>query len=522
MPPSVNRRIGRAAMIVSIGVLLSRLLGFVREMVFAGILGANAQSDEYFVAFLIPDFLNYLLAGAFLTITFVPIFMRHLAAEDEAEAWRAFSAIVRLLAVGMIALVAVAMLLAPHVITLIEPGFTAEQVVRATRLTRIVLPAQIFFVTGSMLMAVQYAKEQFVIPTLAPIIYNVGIIAGGLLLGYFADLQVEGFAWGVLAGAFVGNFAVQVWGARRAGMRLDFRVPWFHPALVEYLKLAIPLMLGQSVVVLDEQLGRSFGSLAEDGAVSWLNYARRVMLVPAGVIAQAAGVAAYPYLARLVEEGKLREVADTVANALRYVLFLSLPAAVILALVSEPAIALLFQRGQFGVDDTRATAAALVFYAFAIPLWGIAQLVNRGFYARRQMWTVVIVGTAGTLAAIPLYYVLLGAMGHPGLALASTLALALYCTALLVIWAVRTSAAPLRVLVGSVLRSLAATAAAAGAFWGVSALLSESLLDRGWIWTVVYLVVMGITFALAFGGVILLLRSEELTAMLARLRRRST
>ena len=501
------------------GVLLSRVLGFVREMVFAAILGANAQSDEYFVAFLIPDFLNYLLAGAFLTITFVPIFTRHLAADEEDEAWRAFSAIIRVLALGMIALVAVAMVLAPHVITLIEPGFTSEQVVRATRLTRIVLPAQIFFVTGSMLMAVQYAKERFVIPTLAPIIYNVGIIAGGLLLGYFADLQVEGFAWGVLAGAFVGNFAIQLWGARQVGMKLSFSVPWIHPAMLEYLKLAIPLMLGQSVVVLDEQLGRSFGSLAEDGAVSWLNYARRVMLVPAGVIAQAAGVAAYPYLARLVEEGKLRELADTVANALRYVLFLSIPAAAILALVSEPAISLLFERGQFGFADTQATAAALVMYAFAIPLWGIAQLINRGFYARRQMWTVVIVGTAGTLAALPLYYVLLQAMGHEGLALASTIALAVYCTVLVVIWAARTERSALRVVMGSVLRSVAASAAASGAVWGASRLLQQWLVDRGFVATVVYLAVMGITFALVFGAASLVMRSPELSTTLTRLRR---
>nr|NIU22305.1 murein biosynthesis integral membrane protein MurJ [Actinomycetota bacterium] len=172
---------GIAAAIVAVGTLLSRVLGLVRQVVFAWLLGAGSAGDEYFVAFLIPDFLNYLLAGAYMAITLIPILTRRFAAGDDEDAWRAFWAVARPLTIGSVALVVVAMPLVEPVLRLIEPGFTDEQVANAARLTRIVLPAQIFFILGQLLTAVQFARERFVIPTLGPIVYNIGIIAGGLI-----------------------------------------------------------------------------------------------------------------------------------------------------------------------------------------------------------------------------------------------------------------------------------------------------------------------------------------------------
>ncbi|MDH3425466.1 MAG: murein biosynthesis integral membrane protein MurJ, partial [Acidimicrobiia bacterium] len=222
---SVTSRIGRAALIVGGGILLSRVLGLVRDMVFASVLGANTFTDEYQVAFIIPDFLNYLLAGGYMAITFIPILSRHLSNDDEEGGWAAFSAILRPLTAGMLIFVAVAMVMARPVIDLIEPGFTAEQVDRAAHLTRIVLPAQVFFVVGTLFMAVQYAKEKFFIPTLAPILYNVGIIAGGLLI-QGDEPSPDGFAWGVLGGAIVGNFLIQWYGAHQAGLRIQLGGSW--------------------------------------------------------------------------------------------------------------------------------------------------------------------------------------------------------------------------------------------------------------------------------------------------------
>ena len=466
---SLYRSMGIAAAIVAGGTLLSRVLGLVRQIVFAWLLGAGATGDEYFVAFLVPDFLHYLLAGAYMAITLIPILTRRFAAGDEEDAWRAFWAIARPLAIGMTALVVIAMPLVEPILRAIEPGFTDEQVANAARLTRIVLPAQLFFILGQLLTAVQFSRERFLIPTLGPIVYNIGIIVGGLALGLGReDPTADGFAWGVLGGAIVGTFLLQWWGARRCGLRFPTGSLRRHPTVRRYFTLAIPLMLGQSLVVLDEQLGRTFGSLVEDGGVSWLTFGRQTMLVPVGVIAQAAGVATYPFLARLVAEGKHREMAQAVGRALRYIVVFSLAAAAGLMALALPAVRLLYERGSWDVGDTVATAGTLVFFALGIPLWGVQQILARGFYAREQMWVPVVVGTLATAAAVPIYWGLYEAMGVNGLALASTLSITLYTAALAVVWYGRTGWAHARQVAITILRNLPLAGAAGLAAWGIA------------------------------------------------------
>jgi putative peptidoglycan lipid II flippase len=460
---------GVAALIVAGGTLASRVLGLVRQIVFAWILGAGATGDEYFVAFLIPDLLNYLLAGAYMAITLIPILTKRFAAGDDEDAWRAFWAVSRPLAIAAVLLVAVAMPLAEPVLGAIEPGFTEEQAANAARLTRIVLPAQVFFILGQLLTAVQFARERFVIPTLGPIVYNLGIILGGLAGGLGReDPGADGFAWGALAGAGIGIFALQAWGAWRCGLRPPTGSIRRHPAVRRYFALAIPLMLGQSLVVLDEQLGRTFGSLTSDGGVSWLTFGRQTMLVPVGVIAQAAGVATYPFLARLVAEGKHREMARAVGRALRYIIVLSLVAAAGLMALAIPIVGVLYERGSFEPADTLATAGTLVFFALGIPLWGVQQILARGFYAREQMWAPVVVGTLATVAAVPIYWGLERTMGVDGLALASSLSILLYTLALAAVWYGRTGWSYARPVVTTALRHLPMAAIAGLAAWGVS------------------------------------------------------
>jgi len=443
---------GTAALIVSAGVLISRILGQLREIIFASLLGANGSTDEYVAAFAIPDFLNYLLAGGFLSITFIPIFSRYLADDDEEGGWEALSAIIRPVAIAITALVGIGWVAAPWVINSLFPRFTPDQIANTVHFTRIILPAQIFFVLGALFSAVQYTKGVFTIPTLAPIIYNLGIIAGGVGWAIAKDASPEGFVWGAVIGAFIGNFALQWWGAHRLGMRLRLSIPWRNPVLKEYLLIAFPLMIGQSIVVLDETFMRVFGQFISEGAATQLNYARRTMLVPVGVIAQAAGVAAYPFLARLFAEGRIREMKDTVDRALRYVLVLSIIAAALMGSMTIPIVRALFERGNFAAASTIGTADAMFFYVFAIPVWGGLQILNRAFYARKDMWTPVVVGTAATIAAIPLYAFLQNTFGIRGVALASTLALAIYVGVLAAVWYSDTDAIRLRILLAETSR----------------------------------------------------------------------
>lgn len=427
--------IGAAAVVVGAGVLLSRLLGIVRDMIFASMLGSSGITDEYVAAFRIPDYANYLLAGGFLTITFIPIFTKYLTDGDEDEGWRGFSTILRWLTVGITSVIVVAWIATPWIIEWLYPDFSADQVASTINLTRIVLPAQFAFVVGAMFAAVQYAKGVFTIPTLAPIVYNVGIIGGGVIWALATgEPDPAGFIWGALAGAFVGNFALQAWGARRVGMRLDLRASWRHPAVKAYFLLAIPLMIGQSIVALDEVFMSVFGSMVGEGAQTHLQYARRTMFVPIGVIAQAAAVAAYPTLARLFAEGNRPGMLRTVDRSIAWVIALSLGASAAMAALAEPGIRLLYQRGAFTGADTEAVASALFVYAFAIPIWGALQILTRAFYARRQMWTPVVVGTAVTAVAIPAYFFAERALGLDGVALASVGSLLVYTATLGVIW----------------------------------------------------------------------------------------
>ena len=500
---SIASRMGIAAIVVSGGVLLSRILGQVRDVIFAAMLGADATTDQYVAAFALPDFLNYLLAGGFLAITFIPIFSKYLANDDEEGGWEALTAILRPIAIGIVALVAIGWIVAPVILEALFPDFTAAELDVTIRYTRIVLPAQIFFVLGGLFTAVQYSKDVFTIPSLAPIIYNFGIIAGGV--GYAlatGEPDPEGFIWGALGGAFVGNFALQWWGARRVGLRLVGGTDFRHPALREYLLIALPLMIGQSIVVLDETFMRVFGNLVGDGVQTQLQYARRTMFVPVGVIAQAAGVAVYPFLARLFAEGKRREMADTVDRAMKYVLVISVAAAALLASTTIPVIRLLFQRAAFEPADTLGSAEALFFYAFAMPMWAGLTVLTRAFYARKEMWTPVVVGTIVTIAAVPAYFLLQDGYGLRGVALASTLTLTVYTLALAIRWYRSVEPGRARAMLEPALRAVPIVLAG-GVVAALVATGVEDVLGDGFIATLIAVVVAGAAFGaavLAAGG----------------------
>ena len=255
---------------------------------------------------------------------------------------------------------------------------------RLVALTRLVLPAQVFLVTGALLMAVQYTHRRFFIPALAPLIYNLGIIGGGLIAAAMGNASPEGFLWGAVIGSAVGNFGLQWYGARTTGTRL-VRVPAGQSSVKPYLLLAFPLMLGQSIAVLDEQFVRFFGQL-EEGATSALSLARQLNMVPVGVIAQAAGVAAFPFLARLAARGQNDELVAATGRAARNTVFVATGATAALVVLARPMVRLLYQHGEFSSTDAELVASLLVIYAFSIPAWGLHQILARHFYAKRRMW----------------------------------------------------------------------------------------------------------------------------------------
>ncbi|MDX1469406.1 MAG: murein biosynthesis integral membrane protein MurJ [Acidimicrobiia bacterium] len=507
-------RMGAAAAVISVSILLSRLLGLGRDALIAGLIGRNDEADLYFQAFLIPDFLNYLIAGAFLTITLIPILSRHLEAGDIVAASRAFTSVLRFVAGTVVALTTLMWLFADQLVTVVFPDVAGNHD-RLIAMTRIILPAQVFLVIGAILMAVQYAHKRFLFPALAPLIYNLGIILGGLLGVLLGDPSPEAFLWGALGGAFVGNFTLQWIGARRTGTWLIRPLPG-ESSVREYLVLALPLMVGQSVAVLDEQFVRFFGQ-AEVGATSALSFARRLNMVPVGVIAQAAGVAAFPFLAGLAARGDNETLVTTTARAARNTVFVAAGAAAALVVLAEPAVTLIYRYGQFTAADAEVVASLLMIYALSIPAWGLHQILVRHFYAKRKMWTPVVIGTLFTILAVPIWVGLHRSMGVRGFALASTLVISGYALAMLFAWGRDSGWEAVRSLLPSIARGLAAALVAGVSIAPLVEALGRSV-PSGMGMSVITLFVGGVSVTAVFTLVAFVLRSPEL----ASLRRRAS
>ncbi len=435
--PTVTRRIAQASGIIMASVLLSRVLGFFREWTVARQIGSNAVTDAYYAAFTLPDFLNYLVAGGALSLTFIPVFAQYVAEKREEEGWHVFSTVITFMSLVLAALVVVGEIFAPQLVPLIAPGFDPAQKARVVFLTRLMLPAQICFYLGSLLSAVQYAKGQFTVPSLAPVIYNIGIILGGVLLA--SRMGITGFSVGVLAGALAGNFLLQIYGARRAGARFTPNLNLGHPGFRLFVKLTVPIMLALSLVFTDDWVIRWFGSYLQPASITWLSYAKTLMRVPLGVVGQAVGVAAFPFLAQLYSEKKFAELNSTLNSTLKGLLLLLVPISALSIAQSKPLVYLVFSHTRLRGPDLEATAATLVFFSLGMSAWGVQNMLARAFYATRDTLTPAVVGTALTFLNLPVYWLLVRHSQHLGLALASSCGIFVY-TILLFILLIRRTA----------------------------------------------------------------------------------
>lgn len=431
-----------AAVALGVSVFLSRILGLARDKVISYYFGAGVEADVYFMAFVVPDFLNYLLAGGYFSITLVPLLAR-IFSRDETDGWRFFSSAVCWAALSIGLLTGVAWLCAPLIATMVSPGFSPEAQMRLGHFLRIILPAQMCFLPGACFSAMLYHRRQFAVPALTPLVYNICIIAAGVLsLHLFPQRGMEGFCWGVLLGAALGSLVLPVLAVRQGGLCFSPRLR--HPAMKTVLLLALPLMLGQSIVALDEQFVRIFGSLTGEGGVSLLNYARRIMLVPVGVVAQAAGLASYPFLAALAVSGEKERFNQSLNKAASNTLLVAMPLSLWMLVASESIMRLIFQQGRFTAEAATQSGPLLAVMLAGVAFWAIQQIVGRAFYAHQDTLTPALAGTAATVAALPLYWLGARWFGSLGVAVAGTLGVVLYTTALCLVWRRRFGADGLR------------------------------------------------------------------------------
>jgi len=414
--PSHQHTAFSATLLLMGTVMLSRVIGYLREAYIAYAFGAGVQTDAYVAAFTLPDWLNYIVAGGAASITFISIYTRFLAENRDADAKKTFSVVITVMTAVMIVGTILTEIFTPQFVRWMFRGFSPAQVELTVHLTRILLPAQIFFYVGGVVSAVLLSHRLFLFPAFGPLLYNLFIILGGVIAG--RHLGIASLAYGALLGSVLGPFLASVIGAAKIGTGYKPSFDVMNPAFREWVKLSVPLMLGVSLVTADDWILRHFAS-SGIGDIARLNYAKRLFAVPIAVLGQATGQASLPFFARLFNEKRLKEFATTVNDSVYRVAAASFLATGWMMAAAFPLIDLVYRRGRFLVSDTQTTSVFFFWFSLSLALWSVQGLYARAFYAAGDTLTPMVAVTVITSASLPIYSLLFHTYGVVGLAFAS-------------------------------------------------------------------------------------------------------
>jgi putative peptidoglycan lipid II flippase len=430
--PSHQHTAFSATILLMVAMVLSRIVGYVREAYTAWAFGAGSTTDAYIAAFQIPDFLAYLVAGGTISITFVSIYTRFLAEKREQDAQKTFSVIITVMTVVLGIGVVLTEIFAPQITRLMFHNFKPAQLDLCVRLTRVLLPAQIFFYVGGIVAAVLSSRRLFLFPALGPLIYNGFIILGGVTLS--RTLGIAALAYGALIGTFVGPFLINAIGAARVGTGFSISFDVRNPAFREWVRMSIPLMVGVSLVSADDWILRYFASDAA-GAISHINYAKRLLQVPIAILGQAVGQASLPFFARLFGEKRFGEFASTVNGSVYRTAAAALLASSLMMAAALPLIDLVYRlpHGHFVFADSQATATFFFWFSLSLVFWAAQGLYARAFYAAGNTLTPMVASSLITVASLPMYRALYHAFSAVGLALASDVGIAANCLAMAIL-----------------------------------------------------------------------------------------
>ncbi len=410
----ISRRVGT----VSFFTLISRILGLARDMVLAWAFGATRVADAFYVAFRIPNLLRRLVAEGALTVAFVPVYTEHLK-RSRAEGRAAASVVFTYLSVFLVAITVLGVLFAPWIVRLVAWGFSLEPAKfdLTVHLTRIMFPYILLISLVALAMGILNSLKRFAAPAASPILLNLGIIFGALVLDRFFEVPAEGLAVGVIVGG-IAQLALQIPFLVKEGMLPRINFNYRHPALKGLLALMIPAAFGAAVYQFNVLVITFLASFLPDGSVSYLWYADRVSEFSIGIFSIAVATATLPTLSDHAAARDMDSLKNTVNFSLRLALLIDIPAAVGLFILALPVVRVLFERGEFTDATAVATAGALTFFAMKIPFVSGARNLVPGFYALRDAKTPVLAAAVAVVVNAAVAYLLMGPMAHRGLALA--------------------------------------------------------------------------------------------------------
>jgi len=469
---SESRQIARAAGTVMLALAISMLIGLLRKVLVANVFGTNLEIEAFAAANRVSETLFTLVAGGALASAFIPTYTTLLTKDDQRGAWRLASAVGNLIIIILSLLGLLAAFFAPQIVRyLLAPGFSSDPYKEAltVNLLRIMLPSAIIFGLSGLVMGVLNSHQKFLIPALAPSMYSLGIIFGLIVL--VPQLGIYGLAWGVLIGASL-HLIFQIPSLIRLGGKYYATLGLKYPPVYEVARLMGPRLLGVAVVQLNFWINVWLASFMVEGSVNGLIFAFALMLMPQTIIAQSIAIAAMPTFSAQVAKGRLDDMRNSLADSLRGVLLLSIPAMLGMILLRKELVIFVYQRGEFTDFSTQLVSWALLWYAVGLVGHSVVEIISRAFYAMHDTKTPVFVGI-GAMSLNVIFSLIfsalfsrLGWMPLGGLALANSLATGLEMVVLLVLMRRRLNGMQGRTILKACVQACVGTGVMWIALWG--------------------------------------------------------
>jgi len=417
-----NHSVAKAAGLIGAATFSSRILGFIRDMVLARLFGATASADAFFVAYRVPNLLRELFAEGSMSAAFIPVFTEYHTRRTKREAWELASAMFTTLLTIVTLIMLLGIVSAPGIVWLLAPGFHDDpaKLALTTLLTQMMFPYLVFISLAALAMGILNSLRAFAAPALSPVFFNIFIIGCAVFVSPRMAEPIYGVAIGVVAGG-AAQFAMQLPGLRTRGMLMGFRCEPGHPGVKRVGQLLLPSLLGLSVTQVNITISTILASFFAGGP-TYLFYGMRLIQFPLGIFGVALATAILPTLSAQASRGALDELRGTLAFGLRMIVFIMLPAMLGLILLRTPIVHLFFEHGTFTAADTQGTALAVLCYA--VGLWAFAgvRIIVAAFYSMQDTRTPAFTAVAAVLANLVFSLLLMDALHHAGLALATALA----------------------------------------------------------------------------------------------------
>jgi putative peptidoglycan lipid II flippase len=514
-------KIAKSASTVSVAVMCSRVLGLVREQIFAGMFGASLAYDAFVVAFRIPNLLRDLFAEGALSAAFITVFTDYDTNKSQKETWQLASNVLVFFGILLSCLTLLGIYFADPLVNLLAHKFSTipGKIELTILLTKIMLPFLVVISLSAVVMGILNSKGKFFIPAMASAFFNMGSILGGvslaLILPKFGYPAITGMAIGTLLGGLL-QLLMQVPTLKRCGFTFTPRWHMKDPGLKRIITLMIPAVIGLSPTQINIFINTNFASSCAEGSVSWLNYAFRLVQLPIGIFGVALSIAAMPVLARHAAEKDIAGMKETMVSSLTMVFSLTIPASIGLMLLAEPIIHIIFERGAFTHLDTIATANTLTFYAFGLFAYSANKILVPVFFALEDTKYPLYGAFLAVGANILLINLTIDSLQHLAIALSTSCSMTLNFIFLSTLLYIKTGGYSTSYLTKCLLKiGLAGTVMAAFLFW--SRCFFADLLSGNIIQSSLTMFLIIAVAAVLYGILLQLLKLQELTAVTSKI-----